>query len=537
MKNDKSIIVIFLLTAVFSQYQMEWQIGQFGLEYGHPYFDINHDGTYEITKQYLNTVTLFDGNDGWNISWWASDTSHEYYTMADILQLSEMEVGIFLAENYTEPMSFSVHGIEIGALSTTWESIEFPGYISGMDIYDTDSDGIPEIILGVSEYETGADTYTSKIIILSAASGAIEWTSEALNGYLYGVYSGAPDNNGFPDIILNQYDLENEYYALSLITSDGNGCLQGDFNEDNFTDVLDVVGLVSCVIETCDPPLTPCIDLNADGQLDILDIVSLVNFIVAISPDYLINYTNAWTVNQDSWEFGHLLFDMNQDEINDLTKQWGNSISVFDGTQDWELIWYLIDETKDVLTLFDIVNLNENDPAKAIVTGYVENPTVSDIKVYSPGESVPDWESQQIPGSLPSIQSADMDGDGILEILSGININNNDVDSCALIVLDGATGELIWQSEMFPGFMLGPYVGNVDTDPLPEVLINVYDTGTQNYFLAVYSYIDQGEQLLIMDHQFSLRDMVKTLRPTQNYLRFNDPDRKRNSTFFRGQKQ
>lgn len=53
-----------------------------------------------------------------------------------------------------------------------------------------------------------------------------------------------------------------------------------DFNDDGNIDVLDIVLLVSCILETGN--CTDCMDFNNDGIVDILDIISIISFIISI---------------------------------------------------------------------------------------------------------------------------------------------------------------------------------------------------------------------------------------------------------------
>ncbi|NOZ08309.1 MAG: hypothetical protein GXO91_05475 [FCB group bacterium] len=483
----------FMLSLIFSclfpQLQLEWQIDQNGLEYGHPYFDTNGDGINELTKQYPNSVTLYDGGDNWSMIWSAADSSYEYFTLDRVLEMSPGggTVGLFLGENLTDTLSFTVQAIPVGSTVPLWQSAEFPGYIGGLAVSDVDNDGIEEIILGYST-RTGAETYTSLIVVLSGLTGNVEWESDSISGYLYGVYAGDMDNDGAMELIFNRYDLTNGLYTLFAFAESGADCQQGDLNEDDATDILDVVGMVSCILDSCELQLTPCSDLNPDGQLDVLDIVNLVDLILTASPDHYAAFQEIWSVEQDILEYGHLLFDINQDSTPDLTKEWGNTLTVFDGSQAWSVLWYLWEADWDRLILQDLTDIENDDSPEAVITGIDTETPAFNIQLFTPGAEVPLWESPTFSGWLSWIDSADIDEDGITEIIAGRNYTNAALqDSCTFFVLDGATGELLWQSEPLSGTMLGPYAGNLDTDSQPEIVINVYDLVNGLYYLAVYS--------------------------------------------------
>ncbi len=494
MRNILTMLIIVSTTT--AQFQIEWQIDQYDLEYGHSYFDINEDTIHELTKQYLNTVTLYDGGNNWSVAWAVEDQDHEYFTLIQVMELvnGESAQGIFLAENYYNSLSFNVQALPIGSSLSNWQSMEFAGYVAGMDIADMDADGVQEIILGVSDYDSDLDEYFSYVVVMNSASGGIEWISELISGYLYGVYAGDPDNNGIQEIVFNRYDLTNELYTLHSVSPVGSGCLEGDITGDGSTNVLDVVSLVSCVLNSCDAILSPCIDLNQDGQLDVLDIVSTVQLIISIPPEFLMDYQEEWSVTQDVWEYGHILFDVNQDGVPDLTKEWGNSISVYDGSQAWDAIWYLYDAETDVLTLEDLTDVDGDDIYEAIIAGAILDTPSFNLQIFETGASDAIWVSTNYDGELSWVDISDLDEDGISEIVAGQNISDDLTgDSCSFFILNGLTGETIWQSEVFTGLMIGPYVENIDTDSQPEIVINICNSIDESYFLAVYSYSVSGE--------------------------------------------
>lgn len=63
------IILCILLVSIHveAQYSEEWSVDQPYYEVGVLNFDYNHDGSIEITKFYLNTVTVYNGADNFNV--------------------------------------------------------------------------------------------------------------------------------------------------------------------------------------------------------------------------------------------------------------------------------------------------------------------------------------------------------------------------------------------------------------------------------------------------------------------------------------
>ena len=62
-------------------------------------------------------------------------------------------------------------------------------------------------------------------------------------------------------------------------------CKCGDLNGDGTTDVLDVVILVSCILNSEHCQYNPCADTNGDGTVNVLDIVNLIDYILAGGTD------------------------------------------------------------------------------------------------------------------------------------------------------------------------------------------------------------------------------------------------------------
>ena len=58
-------------------------------------------------------------------------------------------------------------------------------------------------------------------------------------------------------------------------------CIPGDINGDEITDVLDVVQIVSYILDTTNSDFDlGCADVNADESVDVLDVVQIVSDIL-----------------------------------------------------------------------------------------------------------------------------------------------------------------------------------------------------------------------------------------------------------------
>ncbi len=480
-------LYLFAFIAVsFTQYQLEWEVLQDVNEYGHAYFDIDGDGVNEVSKQYLNSVILYDGADSWNMVWSLTDEDHEYLTFWDLYDFyhDSTHWALMVGADLYSRLSFNLQMFAPSETAPRWISSEFTGYVAGLDVYDTDGDGISEIILAVTNYD---EQYSARIVIVSSLTGRVKWSGQWVEGYYSGIYADDPDADGMGEILVNRYDAVNSEYTLHLLSAVGNTCIVGDANEDGSADVLDVVQLVECVLSGCGAELNICSDPNQDGALDVLDIVSIVGVIMSGEMDVLSDYAEEWAVAQGEFEYGHLLFDTDNNGVNDLVKQLGNTVSVYDGVNDWELSWLVQDDSADVFTLYRMADLDSDGSEEGLFVASTLDVPAFRFSLFPAMETGNLWVSSWFEGYLSWADVIDLDLDGVPEIVAGRTVYDTTTVS-EWFVLSGATGNVLWQSEILNGSLVGPFTGNIDTDSLPEILINLYDAGTDNYTLSVYSY-------------------------------------------------
>ncbi|MAZ60951.1 MAG: hypothetical protein CMG50_02085 [Candidatus Marinimicrobia bacterium] len=80
-------------------------------------------------------------------------------------------------------------------------------------------------------------------------------------------------NYGNPNI----YDFDGSISDIGALQYNPGCMLTGDFNNDNYVDILDVIKLVNCVLFA---ECSNCSDLNNDSMYNVLDIIDLVNIII-----------------------------------------------------------------------------------------------------------------------------------------------------------------------------------------------------------------------------------------------------------------
>ncbi|NOZ03279.1 MAG: T9SS type A sorting domain-containing protein [FCB group bacterium] len=202
-------------------------------------------------------------------------------------------------------------------------------------------------------------------------------------------------------------------------------------------------------------------------------------------------FTQEWEVQQDLYERGLLYFDANQDSIPEITKFWWNTVTLYDGANNYEVIWNVIDDEYENLILWKIYDFDRDSLREAIFIRSNTYDTVTTAVMQMPVFSqAATWSSTELPGIISYLDAEDVDNDGNIEVVFGVN-RFDTVDStyyASLHVLDGATGNEEWSSGEFRGYITGPYLGDIDNDDVVEIMINLYDFNTENYLLRVYSY-------------------------------------------------
>ncbi len=127
-------------------------------------------------------------------------------------------------------------------------------------------------------------------------SGAIGLMYDSASDLLYQEYLQSPSSTSLimKNLLLNSVDLIsslnditvssgrlNLYNAVSAANSyDGNCIFTGDFNNDSYVNIQDIILVVNCILSTCNNEEIVCMDLNNDFQIDIFDIIILINIVV-----------------------------------------------------------------------------------------------------------------------------------------------------------------------------------------------------------------------------------------------------------------
>lgn len=219
--------------------------------------------------------------------------------------------------------------------------------------------------------------------------------------------------------------------------------------------------------------------------------ISGIFLVFIISVTLYGQYVEEWTMTQDSNEWGHLYFDINEDGVPEITKQRWNTVTLYDGANNYDVAWYIYDEDYEYLSLHEIYDFGNNGQKEAVFIAYnLYSEYLSKISVYSVMDTTPEWSSQEYNGLVSSLYADDVDGDDEKEIVFGINqYNIQDSSYTAFIhVLDGLTGDEEWSSSPLSGYMIGPFLGDLDGDGTVEIMINLYDYSNEDYQLIVWGF-------------------------------------------------
>ncbi len=206
MKRKIALTLALLFSSVaLGEYALEWQVSQDYYDKGIPFFDINDDGFPELCKYWGNTVTFFDGTQDWAISWGLEAQGYDELVLWDFFQINGQKKALCFANMIYEDSYTTVQVYDLYSTTPLWSTRSLAGYYSYAIITDLDGQANDEVLLGLNEYHSSSDSYSSRFYILDAATGASQYVSEVFDGYMVGPYAGDCDGDGFCEILVNIY--------------------------------------------------------------------------------------------------------------------------------------------------------------------------------------------------------------------------------------------------------------------------------------------------------------------------------------------
>ena len=490
-------IIPLLITVSFAQFNLVWQVDQDYYESGHILFDVNNDDIVDLTKQYGSYITVYDGSDNYSIIWSLSNLDFEYHTLyqeIDIDNDGSSEFIVLSSDIWTQNR-FQVHLYHNLDTTPMWSSPIFDGYLSGIDSVDLFGDGNKHIIIGSVNAED--DDYSSLILLLHGSNGEVIWNESDIDGYITGPYSGDLDGDEKTEILYNQYHQTTETYQLNSIEISLEWCGSGDVNEDTMLDILDIVTLITCIMDGCNIEEFPCHDITSDQSIDILDIVLMVDWILSGGLYQHLNSVEEWQAEQNQYESGHLSFDINLDGFPELIKTWFNTVTIFNGVNNYQIEWYYLDEESDYLSLqiFD-QGLFDGFEGGIFLHEIIESDTLFHLSLQLPADNAMQWNSDTWEGYISRLQlfQENTSETGLISLGTNEYIESTEDYVSKLIVLNANDGTIQWQSEEFSGYIIGPYVGDINGDGNINILVNIYETATGTSSLQLYEYSEGSEQ-------------------------------------------
>ncbi len=216
----------------------------------------------------------------------------------------------------------------------------------------------------------------------------------------------------------------------------------------------------------------------------ITGILVYITFLTTLNAQYSLE----WQVYQDVSEVGIIYFDFNDDGINDIVKVLYNTMTVYDGGNNFDVTWEITDEDYDYLTIWDVYHSDEMNMDFALIYSTTYDPAYRcKISAWPILGTAPLWETDETPGAVYFLDYQNLDSDNEKEILFGVNDYDSETTTYTskIYILDSTTGTTEWESSLLNGYIAGPYVGNIDTDPQKEIVYNLYDYENELYTLNV----------------------------------------------------
>ena len=488
MKSN--LIILFIATIIIhGQYDFEWTAEQWPTEIGYLHFDLNRDGFPELIKTTDNVTAIYDGTNDWELTWVETDENLHYYSLFDTYQTDyDPSLEALFVGTDTVAATTSMRMFDVDTQTLEWSKEPIDGWIYSISGGDLDNDGNLELVFCNFIWDASDSRYWSRIFVLDAETGDVEWSSDYFDGYIVGPSTGDADDDGTIEIFFNIQNSADEVYLLYCY-SFSDGCFLGDVNGDGTLNVLDVLRAVNIALGATDPTEEEfcAADWNGDDTVNVLDILGIVNAILnGRTVQRIGTYEEEWNSYQWSNEIGYVDHDLDRDKAPELVKATNNITAIYDGTDNWAVSWVESDTSIANYYLYDVYEADPN-PAKEVL--FLGNDSFNSvIRMFDAETQSNLWEAE-IFGLTYYIDSGDLDNDGNLELVySHFSWSDEDTSYWSqVVVLDAASGNTEWESDWFFGYIQGPSVGDVDGDGLDEFIINIYDWKNDSYWIGCMS--------------------------------------------------
>jgi len=175
--------------------------------------------------------------------------------------------------------------------------------------------------------------------------------------------------------------------------------------------------------------------------------------------------------------------------------------------------WHVPEFDIDAILVTDV----NQDGVKDLVIG---DGQWGDVHAYNTVTLQPEWAIANPEHGVANLTIADVDGDGIQDVVWGAGYSSTGADH--LYVGHWATQTIAWESEALDGPFLGPEVGDLDGDGIPEIVVasfmseSGYDSGRIIVFdsrnlkvRAIWRGVAGGNNGWTGIHDLKLRDLNK----------------------------
>lgn len=236
MNHNLKIAFLIIITTSLSflcpptsdaQFGAEWSVAQAYGESGILHYDFDGDGHIDLSKQLLNTLTVYSGADSFNVIWSLTVPNrdqalvwNEYPFGANRRNIVLMFANTYGDSTLTDLVAYSPLGNQ-----PLWRTPQRPGYQSFLDTANVDDDAATEIVYGLNLWANNA--YRSRFYVIGSTNGALEYRSDEFTGYMYGPFVGDLDGDGVVEVLVNIYSIADSSANLSVFSFHPNG-VRGD---------------------------------------------------------------------------------------------------------------------------------------------------------------------------------------------------------------------------------------------------------------------------------------------------------------------
>jgi hypothetical protein len=185
--------------------------------------------------------------------------------------------------------------------------------------------------------------------------------------------------------------------------------------------------------------------------------------------------TSLWTVTQTEYEVGWIWSDFNGDGIKELIKEDGLGCWVYDGNDEYALVWEISNPELDPVDdeLFDLWLISGS---LCVFRSQSTDEQTSRIYVWQFGQENPAWASARHQGNISHGSLGDINGDGSIDIVYSWHYWDGLSWQSGWQARTLNTGALLNIGEQRQSYLIGPWIGNIEGDEFPEVLFNWYDS-------------------------------------------------------------